>query len=82
MRSVAELKKKLVLATAQGKDHRRSAMIRAMRTRLREQVGRPFEWVSNRSIDYAYFEPIALVGYVHYVYSRQIPGNCQTNKYA
>lgn len=38
MRSIAELKKKLVLANAQGKDHRRSAMIRAMRTRLREQV--------------------------------------------
>lgn len=38
MRSVAELKKRLALATAQGKDHRRSAMIRAMRTRLREQV--------------------------------------------
>ena len=38
MRSIAELKKKLVIATAQGKDHRRSAMIRAMRTRLREQV--------------------------------------------
>jgi len=38
MRSVAELKKKLILTTAQGKDHRRSAMIRAMRTRLREQV--------------------------------------------
>ncbi|CAN0302608.1 unnamed protein product, partial [Ectocarpus sp. 12 AP-2014] len=37
MRSVAELKKRLALATAQGKDHRRSAMIRAMRTRLREQ---------------------------------------------
>ncbi|CAM9355445.1 unnamed protein product, partial [Laminaria digitata] len=37
MRSIAELKKKLVLANAQGKDHRRSAMIRAMRTRLREQ---------------------------------------------
>eukprot|EP00904_Undaria_pinnatifida_P008105 jgi/Undpi1/4424/HiC_scaffold_17.g07779.m1 len=37
MRSIAELKKKLVIATAQGKDHRRSAMIRAMRTRLREQ---------------------------------------------
>lgn len=40
MRSIAELKKKLVLANAQGKDHRRSAMIRAMRTRLREQVTR------------------------------------------
>lgn len=38
MRSIAELKKKLAIATAQGKDHRRSAMIRAMRTRLREQV--------------------------------------------
>ncbi|CAM9400201.1 unnamed protein product [Ectocarpus fasciculatus] len=38
MRSVAELKKRLALATAQGKDHRRSAMIRAMRTRLREQA--------------------------------------------
>ncbi|CAM9236064.1 unnamed protein product [Ectocarpus sp. 6 AP-2014] len=37
MRSVAELKKRLALTTAQGKDHRRSAMIRAMRTRLREQ---------------------------------------------
>eukprot|EP00903_Cladosiphon_okamuranus_P009871 g9377.t1 len=37
MRSIAELKKKLALATAQGKDHRRSALIRAMRTRLREQ---------------------------------------------
>ncbi|CAM9887483.1 unnamed protein product [Ectocarpus sp. 12 AP-2014] len=37
MRSVAELKKRLALATAQGKDHRRSAMIRAMRTRLRGQ---------------------------------------------
>ena len=48
MRSIAELKKKLVLATAQGKDHRRSAMIRAMRTRLREQVGRSFEWIGKK----------------------------------
>ena len=38
MRSISELKKKLALATAQGKDHRRSAMIRAMKIRLREQV--------------------------------------------
>ncbi|CAN0006150.1 unnamed protein product [Ascophyllum nodosum] len=37
MRSISELKKKLALATAQGKDHRRSAMIRAMKIRLREQ---------------------------------------------
>lgn len=50
MRSVAELKKKLILATAQGKDHRRSAMIRAMRTRLREQVGRPFESASKHML--------------------------------
>lgn len=38
MRSIAELKRKVAIATAQGKDHRRSAMIQAMRTRLREQV--------------------------------------------
>lgn len=38
MRSIAELKKELAIVTAQGKDHRRSAMIQAMRTRLREQV--------------------------------------------
>lgn len=38
MRSISELKKKLALAAVQGKDHRRSAMIRAMRRSLRQQV--------------------------------------------
>ncbi|CAN0175147.1 unnamed protein product, partial [Discosporangium mesarthrocarpum] len=37
MKSIASLKASLEQANAQGKDHRRSAMIQAMRAKLREQ---------------------------------------------